>query len=87
MGDMSFRLIFPRSDSPMKRPNESSSLMTIMKGSHRLQNLILGRGSPPLSRSLIIWRSVPSNHDCEHGYVPLSYTTNTTYRALVHVLH
>lgn len=65
IGDISFRLIFPRSVSPIKRPIESSSRTMSTKGSEMLQALIFGRGIFP-SISLIICLSVPS--EGSHGY-------------------
>jgi hypothetical protein len=59
IGDMSFRLIFPRSGSPIKRPIVSSSRRIKRKGSQILQDRIFGRGMLP-STSLMTCLSTPS---------------------------
>lgn len=56
---MSFRLIFPRSVSPMNSPIVSSSRKMRTKGSDILHALIFGLGMVP-STSLMTCRSVPS---------------------------
>ena len=85
IGDTSFRLILPRSISPINSPMVSSSRMMRMNGSHMLHDLILGLGVLP-SRSLMLCRSVPSRHQRQR-HPPGGRCIRTSFKHPGHVEH